>query len=129
MRNTEQALIHFKECLKYDPNDIDVLISLSRIYMKMKSMDLCRGVCTQILQIDSNNEAASAMMADLSFRKMDFENAGYHFSQLLLTQPSYWTALARLIEVTRRSGTLSDVYLFLQRAELTISNPDLSKLL
>ncbi|XP_075147410.1 tetratricopeptide repeat protein 21B-like [Haematobia irritans] len=126
MRNTEQALIHFKECLKYDPSDIDVLISLSRIYMQMNSMDLCRDVCTQILQIDSNNEAASIMMADLSFRKMDFENAAYHFSQLLLTQPSYWTALARLIEVMRRSGTLSDVYLFLQRAEQTISNPDLS---
>lgn len=48
---------------------------------------------------------------------MDFENAAYHFSQLLLAQPCYWTALARLIEVMRRSGSLLDVMPFLQRAE------------
>lgn len=48
---------------------------------------------------------------------MDFENAAYHFSQLLLSQPTYWTALARLIEVMRRSATLNDVTPFLVRAE------------
>lgn len=68
--NIEQALIHLKECLKYDPNDINVLISLSRIYMQMNSTDLCRDICLKILQIDCNNEAASVLMADLSFRKV-----------------------------------------------------------
>ncbi|XP_059219458.1 tetratricopeptide repeat protein 21B [Stomoxys calcitrans] len=126
VRNTEMALANFKECLKYDPNDIEVLKPLSRVYMQMNAMDLCRDVCLQILQIDSNNEAASVMMADLSFRKMDFENAAYHFSQLLLTQPCYWTALARLIEVMRRSGTLADATLFLQKAEQSLTNSDLS---
>lgn len=38
--------------------------------MQMNSMDLCRDTCLQVLQIDSNNEAASVMMADLSFRKV-----------------------------------------------------------
>lgn len=53
---------------------------------------------------------------------MDFENAAYHFSQLLLSQPCYWTALARLIEVMRRSGSLIDAVPFLQRAEQAITN-------
>lgn len=48
---------------------------------------------------------------------MDFESAGFHFSQLLLAQPTYWTALARFIEVMRRSGTVADALPFLQRAE------------
>lgn len=48
---------------------------------------------------------------------MNFETAAYHFSQLLLAQPTYWTALARLIEVMRRSATLNEVPQFLQRAE------------
>lgn len=48
---------------------------------------------------------------------MDFDNAAYHFSQLILTKPTYWTALARLIEVMRRSGTLTDVITFIERAE------------
>lgn len=33
---------------------------------------------------------------------MNFESAAYHFSQLLIGQPTYWTALARLVEVLRR---------------------------
>lgn len=48
---------------------------------------------------------------------MDFESAGFHFSQLLIAKPTYWTALARLIEVMRRNGTLSEALPFLQRAE------------
>lgn len=44
------------------------------------------------------------MMADLAFRKVDFETAAFHFRQLLLQKPTYWTALARLIEVSRRTG-------------------------
>lgn len=48
---------------------------------------------------------------------MEFKNAAYHFSQLLLSQPCNWTALARLIEVMRRSGTLSESLPFLERAE------------
>lgn len=48
---------------------------------------------------------------------MDFESAAYHFSQLLVSQPTYWTALARLIEVMRRSGTLINASEFLQRGE------------
>lgn len=54
---------------------------------------------------------------------MEFENAAYHFSQLLISQPCYWTALARLIEVMRRSGTLPEIVSFLQRAEQATSNP------
>ncbi|KAM7360843.1 tetratricopeptide repeat protein 21B-like isoform 2-T5 [Cochliomyia hominivorax] len=121
-RNYEEALSCFKECLKWTPSDIEVLTSLGRLYMQTNAIEMCRDVCLQILQIDSNNEAASVIMADLSFRKMDFENAAYHFAQLLLAQPCYWTALARLIEVMRRSGSLSDVIPFLQRAEQAIPN-------
>ena len=53
---------------------------------------------------------------------MDFENAAYHFSQLLLVRPTYWTALARLIEVMRRSATLTDAATFIQRAEQAGTN-------
>lgn len=49
--------------------------------------------------------------------QMEFENAAFHFSQLLLSQPCNWTALTRLIEVMKRFGTLSESLPFLQRAE------------
>lgn len=80
-------------------------------------VDNCKIICDSILLDNPNNEVASVMMADLSFRKMDFQNAAYHFSQLLLAQPTYWTALARLIEVMRRSANLSECEPYIQSAE------------
>uniref|UniRef100_A0A1A9ZZ57 Tetratricopeptide repeat protein 21B n=1 Tax=Glossina pallidipes TaxID=7398 RepID=A0A1A9ZZ57_GLOPL len=124
LKNNAEALACLEECLKYTPNDIEILTSLARLYIQMDFMDSCREICLRILQIDNSNEAASVIMADLSFRKMDLENATYHFSQLLLVQPCYWTALARLVEVMRRSGTLLDVVPFLKRSKEATAAPD-----
>jgi tetratricopeptide repeat protein 21B len=71
----------------------------------MNNLDRCAQNCSILLNADPNNEAASVMMADLAFRKVDFDTAAFHFRQLLMRQPTYWTALARLIEVSRRTGT------------------------
>ena len=40
----------------------------------------------------------------LSFRKNDYESAMFHFQLLLKNKPDYWVALARLVEVMRRTG-------------------------
>ncbi|XP_058063810.1 tetratricopeptide repeat protein 21B-like [Anopheles bellator] len=117
IRDNEQMVHHYKEALKYAQGDTKVMASLARIYMQLNQMNECQAMCAQIFQLDPNNETALVMMADLSFRRIDFESAAYHFSQLLLNQPTYWTALARMIEVMRRSGTLTDAAAFLQRAE------------
>jgi tetratricopeptide repeat protein 21B len=66
------------------------------------------------------------MMADISFRKTDFETASVHFQQLLAKQPRYWTALARFIEVMRRAGTLSQVPPFLEKAGAKGEEPGLA---
>lgn len=73
----------------------------------MNNLDRCAQNCSILLNADPNNEAASVMMADLAFRKVDFETAAFHFRQLLMRQPTYWTALARLIEVSRRTGFIN----------------------
>lgn len=70
IKNNEMAITNFKECSKYTPNDLEILVSLAKLQMKSKELDMCRNTCLQILQIDTNNEAASVMMADLSFRKV-----------------------------------------------------------
>ena len=44
---------------------------------------------------DKENEEATVMMADLAFRKNDYEAAMFHFQQLLQNKPDYWVALAR----------------------------------
>ncbi|XP_030382481.1 tetratricopeptide repeat protein 21B-like isoform X3 [Scaptodrosophila lebanonensis] len=69
-RDKEQECVKcIEECLKYASNDPKVLVPLARLYMQLNLVESCREMCLQILQIDSNNEDASVMMADLSFRK------------------------------------------------------------
>lgn len=132
LRDSHQAITHYQEALKYSQDDIKVITPLARLYLQVNNVVDCKAMCTRILKLDPNNEAASVMMADISFRgviipchfrfcvlqlkspielkqlmpifnsQMNFESAAFHFSQLLIGQPTYWTALARLIEVLRR---------------------------
>lgn len=55
---------------------------------------------------------------------MNFEGAAYHFSQLLIARSTYWTALARLIEVLRRAATLNNAVAFLERAGRNVPQPN-----
>ncbi|XP_050099284.1 tetratricopeptide repeat protein 21B-like [Anopheles aquasalis] len=116
IRDNEQMVMHYKEALKFAHGDTSVMASLARIYMQLNQISECQAMCAQIFQLEPKNETALVMMADLAFRQMDFEGAVYHFSQLLLNQPTYWTALARMVEVMRRSGLLSEATGFLERA-------------
>lgn len=54
---------------------------------------------------------------------MDFKNAALHFSQLLTNMPTYWTALARLIEVMRRSAKIEEAEIFIRRGEQNCQQP------
>uniref|UniRef100_A0A6M2DHR9 Putative o-linked n-acetylglucosamine transferase ogt n=1 Tax=Xenopsylla cheopis TaxID=163159 RepID=A0A6M2DHR9_XENCH len=117
LRESTQAIEQYKDALKFQPNNSEILSALARVYMQINNFDMCEETCGIVLQIEPNHEAVSVMMADLAFRKVDFEGACFHFSQLLLAQPLYWTALARLIEVMRRIARLSEAVPFIERAE------------
>ncbi|KAG5681783.1 hypothetical protein PVAND_011191 [Polypedilum vanderplanki] len=117
VRDTDQAILHYKEAIRYSPQDTIQQAALAKLYMQLNRQQECQAMCAMILDNDPNNESAQVMMADLSFRKIDFDSAAYHFSQLIINKPTYWTALARLIEVMRRSGCLTDVNTFIERAE------------
>lgn len=119
LRDYDSAIRHYKEALKYSPEDTNTMVDLARLYMQVNDLEQCQTSCMSLLKTDTNNEAATVMMADLAFRKVDFETAAFHFQQLLQKRPDYWTALARLVEVMRRTGNLEDVPLYLEKAEAT----------
>ncbi|KAL2729397.1 tetratricopeptide repeat protein 21B-like [Vespula squamosa] len=125
IRDYDQAVLHYKEALSYKPTDIKALLSLAKLYMQINNLDRCAQTCTTLLKADPNNEAASVMMADLAFRKVDFETAAFHFRQLLLQKPMYWTALARLIEVSRRTGNMDDLDEWLGRAQTAMGSSNM----
>lgn len=88
----------------------------------MNYLELCQQTCSSLLELEPENETACILMADIAFRKVDFEMAVFHFTQLIVKQPTNWSALVRFTEIMRRTGNLSDVLQYLQIAE-TQSNP------
>ena len=88
------------------------LCALARLYLMNDDLDQCQYTCMTLLRNDKENEEATVMMADLAFRKNDYEAAMFHFQQLLEKRPDYWVALARLVEVMRRTGHLEEVSIF-----------------
>lgn len=70
VRDNDQAIHHFKEAIKFSPQDTTQQASLAKLYMQLNNMQECQTVCALILDVDPNNEGASIMMADLSFRRV-----------------------------------------------------------
>ncbi|XP_059488844.1 tetratricopeptide repeat protein 21B-like isoform X2 [Neocloeon triangulifer] len=124
--SNQEAIKYYKEALVHQPGDPETLIALAKLYLQVDDLALCQATCGQLLRSDPENEAACVMMADISFRKTDFETASVHFQQLLNKQPRYWTALARFIEVMRRAGTLALVLPYLEKAALKGDEPGLA---
>jgi len=116
-RNYDAAIQFYKEALQFHPDDDIALCALAKLYLMNDDLDQCQYTCMTLLRNDKENEEATIMMADLAFRKNDYESAMFHFQQLLTNKPDYWVALARLVEVMRRTGHLEDVPEYLQKSE------------
>ena len=116
-RNYEAAISCYKEALQFHADDDAALCALARLYLMTDDLDQCQYSCMTLLRNDKDNEEATVMMADLAFRKNDYESAMFHFQQLLTKRPDYWVALARLVEVMRRTGHMEDVPNYLQKSE------------
>ncbi|KAJ8941157.1 hypothetical protein NQ318_004277 [Aromia moschata] len=107
-KNNEQAVNYYKEGLEVSPHSTSLMVALAKLYMQMNYLELCQQTCANILRKDPENETASVMMADIAFRKIDFDMALFHFTQLVTKQPTNWEALIRLIEILRRTGNIAD---------------------
>uniref|UniRef100_A0AAR2KGP0 Tetratricopeptide repeat protein 21B n=1 Tax=Pygocentrus nattereri TaxID=42514 RepID=A0AAR2KGP0_PYGNA len=94
----ERAVKFYKEALVYCESDSKV----SSLFSTLLS-DMCA--------------CGKEMMADLMFRKQDYEQAVFHFQQLLERKPDNYPTLSRLIDLLRRAGKLEEVPRFLEMAE------------
>lgn len=85
LRDNHQAISHYHEALKYTPDDIKIITALARLCMQVNNVMDCQAMCTKILKMDPNNETASVMMADLSFRGVNFNQlSNISFSDRIL---------------------------------------------
>ncbi|NXU76844.1 TT21B protein, partial [Oreotrochilus melanogaster] len=111
-RNYEKAIKFYKEALVHCDTNKKAMLELARLYLAQDDTDACQHQCFLLLKNDQDNEAATMMMADLMFRKQDYEQA-----QLLERKPDNYATLSRLIDLLRRAGKLEEVPRFLLMAE------------
>ncbi|XP_048050611.1 tetratricopeptide repeat protein 21B isoform X1 [Megalobrama amblycephala] len=116
-RGYERAVKFYKEALVYCESDSKVMLELAQLYLTLDDVEACQQQCSAILKNDPVNESATLMMADLMFRKQDYEQAVFHFQQLLEKKPDNYPTLSRLIDLLRRAGKLEEVPRFLEMAE------------
>ncbi|KAK2186994.1 hypothetical protein NP493_181g04009 [Ridgeia piscesae] len=116
-RDYERAIKNYKEAVHYSDNDGKVSLELSKLYMLTEDLDACQQQCMALLKEDKETDAATMMLADLMFQKNDYDQAMYHFQQLLDKTPDNYEVLARLVDVMRRSGKLEEAAKFLEMAE------------
>ncbi|XP_020499812.1 tetratricopeptide repeat protein 21B [Labrus bergylta] len=116
-RGYERAVKFYKEALVYCETDRKVMLELARLYLTLDEVDACQEQCSVILKNDQFNEDATLMMADIMFRKQDYNQAVFHFQQLLERKPDNYLTLSRLIDLLRRAGKLEEVPRFIDMAE------------
>ncbi|XP_054643710.1 tetratricopeptide repeat protein 21B isoform X1 [Dunckerocampus dactyliophorus] len=116
-RGYERAIKFYKEALVYCESDHKVMLDLAQMFLTLDEVDACQEQCSVILKKDQFNEDATLMMADLMFRRQDYEQAVFRYQQLLERKPDNYPTLSRLIDLLRRAGKLEDVPRCFDRAE------------
>nr|XP_020141010.1 tetratricopeptide repeat protein 21A isoform X2 [Microcebus murinus] len=112
-----KAVKAYKDALSYSPIDNKVVLELAQLYLLQGHLDLCEQHCAILLQTEKNHETASVMMADLLFRKQNYEAAINLYRQVLEKAPDNFSVLRKLIDLLRRSGKLEDAPAFFELAE------------
>ncbi|CAD5116982.1 DgyrCDS5817 [Dimorphilus gyrociliatus] len=124
-RDFTKAIQIYKEALTHAENDGKLMLELAKLYLTTDNLDECQHLCMSLLKKDEETDAATIMMADVMFRKKDYEQATYHFKQLLSNRPDNFEALERLVDLMRRAGQLEDVPKFLEMAEKASSRANI----
>lgn len=116
-RGYERAVKFYKEALVYCETDRKVMLELARLYLTLEEVDACQEQCSEILKNDNFNEDATLMMADINFKKQDYDRALSNFEQLLTHKPDNYPTLSHLTDLLRRAGKLEKIPGFLDKAE------------
>jgi Tfp pilus assembly protein PilF len=112
------------ESLPPSPHET-AMLAMARLHLRRGEFEECRAVCDALLSAATATgaggkagasvaaatsgggvEQAHALLADLLFYQGDTSAALYHYAQLLERRPNSYQALARVLNLLRRSGRL-----------------------
>ncbi|XP_066100524.1 tetratricopeptide repeat protein 21A isoform X2 [Saccopteryx bilineata] len=107
----------YQDALSYSPADNKLVLELARTALLQGHLDLCEQHCAILLQTEKDSETGSVMMADLMFRKQNYEAAINFYHQVLKKAPDNFPVLNKLIDLLWRSGKLEDAPAFFELAK------------
>ncbi|KAM9307487.1 tetratricopeptide repeat protein 21A [Gastrophryne carolinensis] len=102
------ALRYYKQAISYYDADHKVMLQLSHLFLLMDDLDSCEMQCNTLLQDSRYKEEATMMMADIMFRKQQYDKAIQYLHQVLEKTPDNFVVLSKLINLLRRSGKLDE---------------------
>ncbi|KND02289.1 uncharacterized protein SPPG_02764 [Spizellomyces punctatus DAOM BR117] len=117
LKEVDNALTHYNEAIENDEGHAKSILAVCQIYLSKGEVDSAQLQCSNLLRLDTTNEEATMLMAEIMYRSNSHAEAIFHFRSLLDRIPTHYTALVRLIEVLRRSGKLDEIPKYLKLAE------------
>jgi tetratricopeptide repeat protein 21B len=117
-RNDEKAMQYYNEALRADDAHENSMLLLAKMHLRRGELEACQHQCVTLMRIsrDGVDEEPSMMLADLMFRRNEYDTATFQFQQLLEKKPNNFQALSRLIMLLRRAGKLDEAVDFIKNA-------------
>ncbi|XP_072364247.1 tetratricopeptide repeat protein 21B-like isoform X1 [Scyliorhinus torazame] len=113
----DKAAHYYKEGLGFVENDPKLTIELAQLYLVKGDSDVCEHLCIKLLKNVQNNDDVNMMMADLMFKKQEYEHATFYYRRLLERSPENFLVLSKLMKLFRKTGRLDKARGFLELAE------------
>lgn len=117
LHNNEKALGFYNEALKHDEVNDRAMLCLAKLYLSKGDVDACEHQCNTLLRINPACEEATMILADIMFRKNRYEDAAFHFLQILDKKPDNFSAMVQYVQLLRRAGHLSEATAVFEAAE------------
>ncbi|XP_065838597.1 tetratricopeptide repeat protein 21B-like [Oscarella lobularis] len=124
-REFDKAVLLYREALSHKDTDQKTMLALAKLFLSMDDLESCQHQCLTLLRLNKDNDAATVMMADLMFRKNEYDSAIFHFQQLLGRKPDHYEALVRLVQLLRKAGHLEECAKYVKQAEEASHRPSI----
>ncbi|XP_035271756.1 tetratricopeptide repeat protein 21B-like [Anguilla anguilla] len=116
-RDFDRAKKSYKEALSFCDGDQKVILELAHLRLEQGNMESCYQQCQVLLKNQDSNEEAAMLMADLLFRRKEYDGAVSQFTKLMEQTPDNYFVLAKFINLLRRTGKLDDAPAHFERCE------------
>ena len=92
------------------------MLELAVLWREQNFLVDCERQCLALLRVNAKHSESAMLLADIHFRKQDYETASAKFRLVLEQKPGNYLALSKLIQIFRCAGRLNDVPPFIELA-------------